>query len=287
MISVLAAPPFATVQDLGRAGHRAEGVPVSGAMDPDALARLNLAVGNAGTAAGLEWALGTGSLRLEAGGVVALGPVGGNLDGSPVEPWTTAHGAAGATLHLQAPVDCRLGYLAIAGGLDVPPVLGSRSTYLPGRFGGHMGRRLRAGDVLPVGNTPGRPAALTPPPVEHGPIRVVRGPQADLFDDAAWEALLGDGYRVGVASDRMGYRLEGPALRHRGAASLPSEPACAGAIQVPDGGAPIVLMPDGPTVGGYPKIAVVVAADLGRLAQRLPGQRLRFRVVSLEEARRG
>lgn len=286
MIVVGKAPPFATVQDLGRSGHRHEGVPPSGAMDAATLARLNAALGNAPRAAGLEWALGEGSLQVERPVTVALGPVGAHLDGVSVPPWSIVACPRGATLHLEPPSACRFGYLAVGGGIEVPVVLGSRSTYLPGRFGGLEGRRLRAGDRLPVGPAPGEARHLSGPPERSEAIRLVRGPQADLFGPEAWSALLGNQYSVGVASDRMGYRLEGPILRHRGPASLPSEPACPGAIQVPDGGAPIVLMPDGPTVGGYPKIAVVIAADLGHLAQAQPGAVLRFAVVSLEEALR-
>jgi allophanate hydrolase len=112
----------------------------------------------------------------------------------------------------------------------------------------------------------------------------VDGPQHDLFGDEAWELLLSGRYTVSAASDRMGYRLEGAALTHCGPASLPSEPACPGAIQIPDGGAPIVLMPDGPTVGGYPKLAVVITADLGVMAQLTPGTRPRFERVTLDQA---
>lgn len=286
MIVVRTSPPFATVQDRGRPGHRHEGVPPSGAMDAATLARLNAAVGNAPDAAGLEWALGEGSLQMERPMTVALGPIGGELDGVSVPPWTIAPCPRGATLRLLSPAACRFGYLAVGGGIDVPMVLGSRSTYLPGRFGGLEGRRLRGGDRLPVGGAPGGTQHLSGPVDDRGPIRLVRGPQAALFPPEAWAALLGGQYRVGVASDRMGYRLEGPTLRHHGPAGLPSEPACPGAIQVPDGGAPIVLMPDGPTVGGYPKIAVVISADLRRVAQAQPGAILRFGVVSLEEALR-
>lgn len=284
MIVVGKAPPFATVQDLGRSGHRHDGVPPSGAMDAATLARLNAALGNAPRAAGLEWALGEGSLQVEQPVTVALGPVGAHLDGVSLPPWSVTACSRGATLHLQPPSACRFGYLAVGGGIEVPLVLGSRSTYLPGRFGGLEGRRLRAGDRLPVGPAPHEARGLRAPDQQTDAIRVVRGPQADLFGAEAWSTLLGGQYSVGVASDRMGYRLEGPTLRHHGPASLPSEPACPGAIQVPDGGAPIVLMPDGPTVGGYPKIAVVISADLGRLAQAQPGTVPRFRLVSLEEA---
>jgi allophanate hydrolase len=121
------------------------------------------------------------------------------------------------------------------------------------------------------------------PPTREA-IRVVPGPQSDLFDDDFWEALTGGAWAIAPASDRMGYRLDGPAIRHRGSPSMPSEPVCPGAMQVPVGGTPIVLMPDGPTVGGYPKPAAVITADAGQLAQSRPGARPRFELVTFEEA---
>jgi biotin-dependent carboxylase-like uncharacterized protein len=285
MLEVLKAPPFATVQDLGRYGHRHEGVPPAGAMDPSALRWLNRHLGNPEGAAAIEWALGPGTFRLQAPTTIALGPGGGSVNGMPAPPWTALPCPAGAEVAVAPPGATRFGYLAVAGGVDVPVVLGSRSTYLPGVFGGVEGRRLRSGDRIPCGTSTGTvPLASGPPPRESGEIRILRGPQAHLFDDGTWAILLGGAYAIAPASDRMGYRLDGPVLRHGGPASLPSEPACPGAIQVPDGGAPIVLMPDGPTVGGYPKIAVVVSGDLGRLAQLRPGDRPILRLVSLEQA---
>jgi biotin-dependent carboxylase-like uncharacterized protein len=289
MIEVLRAPPFATIQDRGRPGHRAEGVPPSGAMDAPALALLNRLVGNAPGAAGIEWALGPGRVRVAQRCAVAVGP--GTVlvpSGQRIPPWTAFECNAGDELSLDTPHPFRFSYLAVSGAVAVPLVLGSRATYLPGRFGGHEGRRLRNGDVLPVGVGSGGdrigldagapdedPAGLAVPDYSR-PIRVIPGPQASLFDERVWELLEGGAYTVGPVSDRMGYRLEGPAISHSGPAELPSEPACPGAIQVPGGGAPIVLMPDGPTVGGYPKVAVVVTADLGVMAQLVPGARVRF-----------
>jgi antagonist of KipI len=195
-------------------------------------------------------------------------------------------------------------YIAVAGGINTPKVLGSRSTYVPGEFGGIDGRRLQRGDILPVGipstsgpqpifhpePTPVRtPPGATPrntPPGQHSnvlrrttPIKVMRGPQASMFSEADWTTFLGATYVVSRQSNRMGYRLEGPALTHNASASLLSEPTCIGAIQVPDNAPPIVLMNDGPTVGGYPKIAVVADEDLSLFAQRAPGDAVRFTIV--------
>jgi biotin-dependent carboxylase-like uncharacterized protein len=288
MIEVLKPPPFATVQDLGRPGHRHEGVPPAGAMDPASVRWLNRTLGNHDGAAAIEWALGQGTFRLRRPSAVVMGPEGGSLGGVPLPPWTPARCAAGTELIVNPPQATRFSYLAIEGGVDVPIILGSRSTYLPGGFGGLEGRRLQAGDRIRTGGQrAGTVRAPDSPPRHGGEIRVIPGPQAELFDESAWETLLTGSYTIGAASDRMGYRLEGPSLRHAGPASLPSEPACAGAIQVPDGGAPIVLMPDGPTVGGYHKIAVVISADLGQLAQFRPGDRAAFRRVTMDEALRG
>ena len=287
MIEILRAPPFATVQDLGRPGHRAEGVPPSGAMDPGALRILNRAVGNAPEAAGIEWALGAGETRLERRCWAAVGPGAWQVDGQEAPPWSGVEIRPGQVLTLNPPATTRFSYLAVSGGIDVPVILGSRSTYLTGRFGGWHGRLLKKGDRLPLGAAGDtRPVAIPPEqrPDYQRPIRIVPGPQARFFGEAAWEALLSGGYRIGHASDRMGYRLDGPALSHTGPAALPSEAACPGAIQVPGGAPPIVLMNDGPTVGGYPKIAVVLSADLGLLAQIVPVGRPPFVRATQEEA---
>jgi biotin-dependent carboxylase-like uncharacterized protein len=290
MIEIIKAPPFITVQDQGREGHRAEGVPSAGAMDQLALALANRLVGNPPGAAGLEWALGAGRIGFTDTRAIATGAPGAaaRLNGNLLSPWECVPVKAGDELAIEPPARGRFAYLAISGGLQVPLVLDSRSTYLPGRFGGHEGRRLRTGDRLPLGSAS---ALHTQAPVPRNrrpdyarPIRIVEGPQHDLFGTDAWALLLSGEYTVSGTSDRMGYRLAGPALTHRGPASLPSEPACPGAIQVPDGGAPIILMPDGPTVGGYPKLAVVITADLGVMAQQIPGSHPRFERVTLDQA---
>jgi biotin-dependent carboxylase-like uncharacterized protein len=287
VIEVLRAPPFAIVQDLGRPGHRAEGVPPAGAMDPDALRLLNRVVGNDQGAAGLEWALGAGELRCDRHCWAAVGPGSWRVNGTAAPPWTAVEVGAGDVLSLEPPMKTRFSYLALSGGLDVPLVLGSRSTYLTGRFGGWEGRLLKRGDSLPIGAALSRPPGPVPPellPEYERPVRVLPGPQGRFFGNEAWTALLSADYGIAPASDRMGYRLEGPALTHSGPPALPSEAACPGAIQVPDGAPPIVLMNDGPTVGGYPKIAVVITADLGLIAQMMPGARPRFVMVTQEQA---
>jgi 5-oxoprolinase (ATP-hydrolysing) subunit C len=184
----------------------------------------------------------------------------------------------------------RFGYLAVGGGIDVVPTLGSRATYLPIGIGGLGGLRLRPGDRLPTGPVAqaapvGRrfdPDEVTP----TGPIRVVRGPQAHLFSEANLRALEVGEYAVSPTSDRMGTRLQGPSLAPVVKAALPSEAACPGALQIPDDGQPIAILADGPTVGGYPKIGVIISADLPRFGQCGPETPIRFEWVSIADAQR-
>jgi biotin-dependent carboxylase-like uncharacterized protein len=268
MIEVATAPPFATVQDLGRFGHRASGVPVAGAMDPDALRLANAMVGNPPDAAAIECALGGGALIFRQAARYALaGAVRAPRDGLA---------NAGDTIMFSPPVNGRFLYVAVAGGIGVPLVLGSRSTYLPGKFGGIEGRTLRVGDQLPIGGPSGAPVKATPVAQEDDTIRVIVGPHRNAFTPDQRARFLSAEYRVATASDRTGYRLDGPSLAGGDLGTQLSEPVCPGAIQITAGGQPIVLMPDAPTVGGYPVIGVVHSADLGRLAQRLPGAPVRF-----------
>ena len=230
-------------------------------MDRFALAAANAIVGNALSAAALEWGLAGGSLRFDSDATLALGGaiVSATLAGEPVAPFTTLHARPGDELVVQQFDSGRFLYVAVHGGIDVPIVLHSRSTYLPGRFGGFEGRLLRHGDSIRVGIPAGgapdagfhAPGELTPA-YTAAVVHVTRGPQAELFDDVAWQTFLGEDYRVASASDRTGYRLEGRALSNP-APTLPSEPSCQGAIQISGDGRPIVLMADAPTVGGYPR----------------------------------
>jgi biotin-dependent carboxylase-like uncharacterized protein len=292
MITVLRVPPFATVQDLGRPGHLEAAVPRAGALDPLALAAANLAVGNPRSAAALEWALGGGEVRFERGASVALtgAQVTGTLGGRALEPLRVVRAKPGDSLVVEQLDRGAWLYIAISGGIDVPPVLGSRSTYLPGGFGGLSGRVLRSGDRLPLG-TEATQARLEILPAELGadtssnPIRLLPGPDRDLIPPGAWDDLVRAEYRVSRVVSRMGYRLEAGWSGLALAGDRPSAPACIGTLQLPAGGKPIVLLGDGPTVGGYARIGAVVTADLGYFAQRRPGDSVRFRPVELTEAR--
>lgn len=294
MITITHAPPYLTVQDAGRRHSRAFGVPRGGAMDLFALEALNSIVGNGPDAAVLEWALSGGSLRFEADSVFAIGGARARatLGSSDVPPFTTMYAAAGSELDIEQITHGRFLYIACAGGVEVPNVLGSRSTYLPGHFGGIQGRMIARGDALPLGKRPSTvPAAGFSCPAELLPaytssvVRVTVGTHADLFDESAWRAFTETGFVVSHASDRTGYKLLGQPVGH-GFGSLPSDPGCQGAIQIPSEGTPIVLMADAPTVGGYPKIAVVSKTDMPILAQRSPGASVRFELITIEQSQR-
>jgi biotin-dependent carboxylase-like uncharacterized protein len=290
VLTVLKAGGLATVQDLGWSTGRARGLPRGGAVDPPELQLANALVGNFGEAAAIELALGVLSVRFHSArrfataGAVAVA----SLEGAEIEPRTTAIAAAGALLTVAVGPAGRFGYLAVEGGIDVPVTLGSRSTYLPIGMGGFQGRRLGPPDQLPLGppSTKGPPPGFRPswPASPTGPIRLVAGPQAHLFSPDSLARLESEGYTVAAASDRMGTRLAGPPIVPLVPASLPSEAACLGAMQVPDAGQPIVLSVDGPTVGGYPKVAVVATVDFPRFGQLPPGAGVRFQLISLAEA---
>lgn len=263
-------------------------------MDAFALQAANALVGNSLELAALEWALGGGSFRFEADCVFALAGarVHSTIAGTPVAPFTTSHARAGDELVVEQFSAGRFLYIALSGGIDVPVIMGSRSTYLPGHFGGFNGRLIARDDSLRLGErTASAPApsfacpADLLPRYESGVVHITRGTQAELFDESAWRTLTEGEYKISTASDRTGYKLKGGALSNS-AGALPSDASCPGAIQIPGDGAPIVLMADAPTVGGYPKIAVVSESDLPILAQRSPGESIRFQMTTIELSQR-
>ncbi len=267
-------------------------------MDFPALFAANAFAGNPAHAAAIEWALGPLTIRCDRDTRIAAIPRGEIRLGGKVAPEapTGLIAPTGADVTLVPRPDLRFSYLAVRGGFEVPVVLGSRSTYLPAGLGGLEGRRLRNGDRLGAVGLPEIPefpslgtilSELGGTRGEDLVLSAVPGPQWELFDREAREKFFGSRFVIERASDRSGYRLAGPAVLPSVTASLPSEAAIPGAIQIPDNGQPIVLMPDGPTMGGYPKIAVLGRADLWRLARRQPGVGVRFRQIALEEARAG
>ena len=263
-------------------------------MDSFALRAANALVGNHTDAAALEWALGGGTIRFESDCAFALGGAStrATLAARQVAPCTTTYARAGEELSVEQITAGRFLYLACSGGIEVPPLLGSRSTYLPGHFGGYEGRLLKNGDALAQGEPPVdlpaegfHCAADLMPRYDSGIVHAVRGTQAELFDESSWLTFTEGEYRVSSASDRTGYKLDGPMIPNA-LGALPSEAGCPGAIQITGEGLPIVLMSDAPTVGGYPKIAVVSESDLPIVAQRRPGEGIRFVLTTIEQSQR-
>jgi len=290
MIEVLRAGMCDLVVDPGRPGWGALGVPAGGAADPAALMAANRLAGNDAVAAGLEITLSGPILRFRLDAVVALTGThfaATRSSGGAVAWNETLVMAAGETLSLdQAQDGCRC-WLAVRGGLAVPRVLGSRCTFLPAGFGGHLGRALKSGDTLPCDSSAGEVGRLhAHPPLcdQASPLRVIAGPQAGLFDDTGLAAFFAATYRVDASSDRRGLRLAGPPVTHA-RIDLPSQGVLPGAIQIPPDGRPIILGWDGPVTGGYPVIASVISADLPRLAQLRPNDAVRFITIELEAAR--
>lgn len=287
-ITVRRSGELTTVQDLGRPGRRAAGVPVGGAMDPWALRLANLLVGNHEDAAALEFTLVGPELEFTADAVVAqTGAASVAPDG--LEPWRPHLVRAGTLIRFgRLQGGCRA-YLAVAGGIDVPVVLGGRGTDLRAGWGGWQGRALREGDILPLGTAAAGPPAgawrIDPrilPPYGQRPaaLRFLPGAQADAFPAEWWRTT----YAVRAQSDRMGLRLAGVPLSRSSIADLESMAAAPGTVQVPPDGQPIVLGADAQTIGGYPQLAHVIAADLPVLGQLGPNDTVQFVPTTLEEA---
>jgi 5-oxoprolinase (ATP-hydrolysing) subunit C len=298
-IEISAPGALAMVQDLGRIGWRRFGVPRAGALDPAWLRIANALAGNAEDAPAIEFFVAGPTLKaLDAPVQLAFaGDFPLTLTRASgrtmLESWRSVTLLPGDTLRVGQPRSGRVGYVAAAG-LTVAPVLGSASTYARARLGGFNGRALVAGDRLQVAAVPAPgPHSIAPervlrapPATAAGSIRVVLGPQDDFFDAATLAAFVAAEYRVSRDADRMGVRLEGPALKHRPdkGAEIVSDATVPGSIQVPGNGLPIVLLADGQTAGGYPKIATVVSADLPRLATAAVGASIRFEAVSVAQA---
>ncbi|MCU0810057.1 MAG: biotin-dependent carboxyltransferase family protein [Thiobacillaceae bacterium] len=290
MVEILRAGQCDLVVDQGRQGYEHFGVPRGGAADPAALAVANRLVGNDATAAGLELVYAGPVLRFPQGGTIAISGAyftATRCSGTAATWNETLVLGPGEILELGAAREgCRC-WLAIRGGLEVPVVMDSRSTFLPAGFGGLQGRALRHGDVLRLGEMAIAQRLLRAiPPADSNDncLRVVAGPQAGLFDDAGLAAFFSEPYRVASASDRRGLRLNGTALS-LARTELPSQGVLPGAVQVPPNGQPIILGWDGPVTGGYPVIAGVIRADWPRLAQLRPGDEVRFVTIELEAAR--
>ena len=299
-----------TVQDLGRPRGQRQGVPGGGAMDVTALRVGNLLVGNDDGSAALEMTLIGASMVFDTATLIAItgGDLEASVDGQSVPLWRAVRVPGGAVVKFgRARVGCRA-YLAVAGGIDVTEVFGSRSTYLRGGFGGCDGRALRTGDELPIGAESSTSTAImsslngddnrlriatwsaghtlrsrfSPEPV----VRLIVGEHTDLLAAASRTKLFTATFKVSSSSDRMGYRLEGVTLPLREPVELFSEGVTFGTVQLPPDGMPIVLMADRQTTGGYPRIGEVASVDLPIVAQLKPGDTLRFRPVLVGDAQR-
>jgi len=298
MLEVLDPGLLTTVQDAGRKGWARYGIPPSGPLDTAAFAAANALVDNPPDAAALEITLAGPTLRVSRECLIAV--CGADFElwvGTlPVPLWHAVYVRAGRLITFGVRRSGARAYLAISGGIALPPFLGSRSTYLPGGFGGLDGRALRAGDRLPLGVMRARdlpqgagrvwPVQRRPPYTPQPTLRVLLGPQDDAFTAEGLATLLNSAYRITPQADRMGARLQGPTVAHRGLAGVVSDGVVVGSVQVPPDGQPIVMLADHQTTGGYPKIATVLRADLPLLAQCLPGHYVRFAAVTLTEAQR-
>lgn len=300
MIEVLSSSALATVQDLGRFGSLRWGVGTSGAMDNLALAAGNLLLGNDVNAAGIEVPVFPFKLRFGEDCAFALtgADCAARLDGQTLLPWWAHQARAGQVLTLGLPQGGALrasrAVLCVAGGIDVPEVLGSRSTQLRGAFGGHQGRALRKGDVLrAAGAGQARPTGfgLVPPALAMplrargvAAVRVLPAAEYAGFEEASRAAFWAGEWKITAQSDRYGYRLAGEALRPVAPMEVRSHGIVPGVIQVPHSGQPIIQMRDAQPSGGYPKFGTVIEADLWRLGQAPIGSRVRFVETTWDEA---
>jgi antagonist of KipI len=320
LIRVLEGGLQTTVQDLGRRGHLRYGIPPSGPMDHLAFVLANRLAGNADGAAALECTLIGPRLTMTRPAVVAAtgAEMPFTIDDREAPRWTAVVAPAGAVIRLGAAASGVRGYLAVDGGLDVPPVLGSRATYLRGRLGGGGGRALKKGDELALGAPSHRAATggcacpcharegaahvttccdqapvgpwrrVRPDAIpiyrDEAEIRVVLGPQADRFTAGGIASFLQGPYEILPQSDRVGARLRGPVIEHARGHDIISDGIPLGGVQVVGDGQPIVLLVDRGSTGGYTKIATVCSFDIGRVGQLKPGQRLRFTEVTVEQA---
>lgn len=297
-VEVVSPGALSTLQDLGRPGWRRHGVPGCGALDAALLRIANVLAGNAEGAAAIEFFVAGPTLKaldepvqLGFAGDFSLTLVRANGERTQLDSWRSVTLWPGDTLRAGSPRNSRCGVVAVRG-LVAPLVLGSASTYMRALLGGYGGRALAAGDKLSAsamplkaGMVPTEQILRRPRAPERGAMRVVLGPQADHFDAAALASFFGSEYQVSTEVDRMGVRLQGPALLHndRGG-EIVSDATVPGSIQVPGNGLPIVLLADGQTAGGYPKIATVISADLPRLAVAAVGTPLRFESVTVAQA---
>jgi biotin-dependent carboxylase-like uncharacterized protein len=291
-LEILVCGPGTGIQDQGRFGWQKYGLGPAGAMDRLAQAEANLLVGNGPGAAVIEFALAGGRLQVS-GGACRIAHAGAEqavkIDGTPLARGAASTVVDGQTIEIATARGGQFGYLAVAGGFDLAPQLGSLALHVRAGVGGVEGRNLRAGDRLPLrlATPPSGPdlAARRFVARDTGPIRVILGPQADHFTDGGHATFRTAAYTITANADRMGIRFTGPKIEHGPKGyNIVSDGIATGSIQVPGSGEPIVLLADRQTTGGYPKIATVISADLPRLGQMRPGDQVRFEPITREAA---
>lgn len=284
-----------TIQDMGRYGYQETGMSVSGVMDTRSAAIANILVGNRPEEAVMEITMMGPMIEFTESNFIALtgGDLGAKLSGKPMVRYEAVQVKPGDTLSFSGMFGGSRAYLAFAGGLDVPVVMGSKSTNLKSKVGGFQGRKLGAGDEIgfsaPKTWLPNRNKRKLEPEKytekEHT-LRVVMGPQDDCFTEKGIRTFLTETYTISNEYDRMGCRMEGPVIEHVNGGDIITDGICFGAVQVPSHGNPIVMMADHQTTGGYTKIANVISVDLPKLAQCMPGHRIHFEKVEIEEAQK-
>ena len=291
-VQVKQAGMLTTVQDLGRWGFGKFGMPVAGVMDDYAARVANILLGNDENAPVLEITLMGPTLTFDAetAFVISGGDLQPRLNNAPITLRTVHQARAGDTLSFSGIKSGCRAYLAVTGGFEVKMVMGSAATYLRGKLGGYEGRALKAGDVLTTGQTvsqkimPGLSLPSDALPQQRETIRAILGPQDDAFTAQGIETFFSETYTVTNEADRMGYRLDGPKIEHKSGADIISDGIAPGAIQVPAHGTPIIMLADRQTTGGYTKIANVISVDLPSVAQKKPGETIRFEPISVREA---
>jgi biotin-dependent carboxylase-like uncharacterized protein len=278
---------FTTVQDLGRPGYAHLGVSACGAADPLSLRLGNMLLGNPQNTPALEMTMTGGTFRFPEGGTFALTGFASNLNGTPIAPWTTTCAPPHAELCVGRPQSGTRGYLCIRGGIRVPLVFGSASTHFLSGIGGIAGRALLAGDLLRIGREPvASPKAMLRKRlvISDNVLRTTLGPQASRFSEQTQQSFYNADYFVSKQANRMGLRMEGPELRTLTNTGTLSQGVSNGSVQVTNSGQPLILFVEQQTTGGYPLIANIISADLHKIGQLAPGNRVRFELVTIAEA---
>ncbi|QZY54187.1 biotin-dependent carboxyltransferase family protein [Crassaminicella profunda] len=294
-IKILNPGLLTTVQDEGRVGYQQFGVPVSGVMDYFSYKVANILVGNDEKEAVLEVTMLGPQIIFEEGTVIAItgGKLSPMINGKAIPMWKSIHVKKDDQLSFGGMKEGCRSYIAFAGGINVPEIMGSKSTYMKGKIGGYEGRPLKKGDKLKIGSPKESLLKLTgravsakyiPEYKNSLEVRVLLGPQEEYFTEKGIETFLSQSYTVTNECDRMGFRLDGEEIEHKEGADIISDGIAFGAIQIPGHGKPIIMMADRQTTGGYTKIANVIYADLERIAQAKPGDIISFKKVSIEEA---